>query len=91
MLFRSVAGWYVTEIGRQPFIVFGLIRTADIATTVAAANIALTLAMYLTLYAALLVAYVSVVFHMARKGMKGAQPLNANDPVATNSPQVHHA
>ena len=29
----TVAGWYVTEIGRQPFIVFGLLRTADVAST----------------------------------------------------------
>ena len=26
----TVAGWYVTEIGRQPFIVYGLVRTADV-------------------------------------------------------------
>ena len=26
----TVAGWYVTEIGRQPFIVYGLMRTADV-------------------------------------------------------------
>ena len=26
----TVAGWYVTEIGRQPFIVYGLLRTADV-------------------------------------------------------------
>ena len=30
----TVAGWYITEIGRQPFIVFGLMRTADVASTV---------------------------------------------------------
>ena len=46
----TVAGWYVTEIGRQPFIVFGLLRTADVASTVPAPMIALTLALYLTLY-----------------------------------------
>ncbi len=89
-----VAGWYVTEIGRQPWLVQGVLTTAQAASTVPAANIALTLAMYLTLYAALLVAYVSVVFHVARKGMKGAQPLNANDPTnsaGTNGPQVRHA
>ena len=86
-----VAGWYVTEIGRQPWLVQGVLTTAQAASNVPAANIALTLAMYLTLYGALLVAYVSVVFHLARKGMKGAQPLNANDPDATNGPQVRHA
>ena len=30
----TVSGWYVTEIGRQPFIVYGLIRTADVVSTV---------------------------------------------------------
>src|SRR5690349_11827644 len=29
----TVAGWYVTEIGRQPFVVHGLIRTADVVST----------------------------------------------------------
>ena len=40
----TVAGWYVTEIGRQPFIVYGLIRTADVVSTKpTAAMIGLTL------------------------------------------------
>ena len=30
-----VAGWYVTEIGRQPFLVYGVLRTADAAGPVA--------------------------------------------------------
>jgi cytochrome d ubiquinol oxidase subunit I len=61
-----VAGWYVTEIGRQPWLVSGVLTTAQAAWAVTAPNIALTLAMYLTLYAALLVAYVSVLFYLAR-------------------------
>jgi cytochrome d ubiquinol oxidase subunit I len=61
-----VAGWYVTEIGRQPWLVSGVLTTAQAASAVTAPNIALTLAMYLTLYAALLVAYVSVLFYLAR-------------------------
>jgi len=62
-----VAGWYVTEIGRQPWLVHGVLTTAQAASSVPSAHIALTLAMYLCLYAALLVAYVSVVFYLARK------------------------
>ena len=61
-----VAGWYVTEVGRQPGLVSGVLTTAQAASSVPASNIALTLAMYLTLYAALLVAYVSVLFYLAR-------------------------
>ncbi len=63
----TVAGWWVTEIGRQPFIVFGLVRTADVASATPAAMVATTLAMYLTLYAALIVAYVAVLKYMAGK------------------------
>jgi cytochrome bd ubiquinol oxidase subunit I len=63
----TVAGWYVTEIGRQPFIVYGLIRTADVVSTVPSAMIGLTLALYITLYLALIVAYVTVLKYMAEK------------------------
>jgi cytochrome d ubiquinol oxidase subunit I len=64
----TVAGWYVTEIGRQPFIVHGLIRTADVVSTVPTSGmIGLTLTLYLVLYAVLIVAYVSVLKYMAEK------------------------
>jgi cytochrome d ubiquinol oxidase subunit I len=62
-----VAGWYVTEIGRQPWIVYGVLTTAQAASKVPASNIAITLAMYLTMYSALLASYVSVVFYLAKK------------------------
>lgn len=62
-----VAGWYVTEIGRQPWLVHGVLSTADAAADLPAARIGLTLAMYLALYVGLLAAYVSVLFHLARK------------------------
>lgn len=65
-----LAGWYVTEIGRQPWLVYGVLRAAQAASQVPAQNIAFTLVMYLVLYAALLAAYVSVVFHLARKAAK---------------------
>ena len=63
----TLAGWYVTEIGRQPFIVYGLLRTADVASNTPAPTIALSLAGYLVLYLGLIVAYVSVIKYMAEK------------------------
>ncbi|HEY4371594.1 MAG TPA: cytochrome ubiquinol oxidase subunit I [Burkholderiales bacterium] len=62
-----VAGWYVTEVGRQPWLVTGVLTTAEAASTTPAPMIAASLAMYLLLYAGLIVAYISVVFYMARK------------------------
>ncbi|GIL03577.1 MAG: cytochrome ubiquinol oxidase subunit I [Betaproteobacteria bacterium] len=69
-----VAGWYVTEIGRQPWLVQGVLTTAQAASSVAAPMIAFTLAMYLTLYAALAAAYVSVVLYLARKAAGKEEP-----------------
>jgi cytochrome d ubiquinol oxidase subunit I len=63
----TVAGWYVTEIGRQPFIIYGLLRTADVVSKTPSAMIGLTLALYITLYLALIVAYVTVLKYMAEK------------------------
>lgn len=62
-----VAGWYVTEIGRQPWLVYGVLATADAASTVSAGHIGLSLTVYLLLYVVLLSAYVSVLFHLACK------------------------
>ena len=72
----TLAGWYVTEIGRQPYLVTGVLTTADAAATIATPLLGTTLAMYLSVYAGLLIAYVSVVFYMARKA-GGTQPTPA--------------
>jgi cytochrome d ubiquinol oxidase subunit I len=70
----TVAGWYVTEIGRQPFVVQGLVRVDEVASQVPSPLIALTLAMYVTVYAALIVAYVAVIRHMAGKPLEAVTP-----------------
>ncbi|HJV24663.1 MAG TPA: cytochrome ubiquinol oxidase subunit I [Aromatoleum sp.] len=79
-----VAGWFVTEIGRQPWLVQGVLSTAQAASSTPAPRIALTLAMYLVLYAVLLVAFISVLFHLAGKA---GDTLAAKDamPIATPS------
>ena len=78
----TVAGWYVAEIGRQPWLVHGVLRTADAASEVPAAMIGTTFALYLMLYALLIGAYVSVVFHLAKKaGAADAAPAARPEPV----------
>ncbi|GAB4061117.1 cytochrome ubiquinol oxidase subunit I [Uliginosibacterium sediminicola] len=68
----TLAGWYVTEIGRQPFIIYGLLRTAEVASNVPASKIAFTLTAYLLIYSFLLIAYIGVLRHLAEKTV--AQP-----------------
>ena len=62
----TLAGWYVTEIGRQPFLVYGLLRTADLVADHPPAMVLSTLIAYLLVYAGLLLAYVLVLMYMAQ-------------------------
>jgi cytochrome d ubiquinol oxidase subunit I len=63
----TLAGWYVTEIGRQPYLVSGILTTADAVTTQPPSNVALSLTLYVVLYSGLLVAYLLVIRNMARR------------------------
>ena len=45
-----VAGWTVTESGRQPWVVYGLLRTADAVSPVTASSVAITLALFVVAY-----------------------------------------
>ena len=62
----TLAGWYVTEIGRQPWLVQGVLATSNAAGGAPASNIAASLTLYLSLYAVLLMAYISTLFYLAR-------------------------
>ena len=62
-----LAGWYVTEIGRQPYLVSGVLKTADAVTKVPTNMISGTLVMYVVLYLGLIVSYIWVVFYLARQ------------------------
>ncbi len=66
-----LAGWLTTEIGRQPYIVYGVITTAETASDVPAPHIALTLFAYAAVYTLLLVSYMVVVTQLAGKDVGG--------------------
>jgi cytochrome bd ubiquinol oxidase subunit I len=61
----TLAGWYVTEIGRQPFIVYGLLKTADVVTQHSSPMVMVTFVTYLLVYLMLLAAYIGVLKYMA--------------------------
>ena len=65
----TLAGWYVTEIGRQPYLVTGILRTKDAVTTTPPADIALSLTLYLVIYGFLLIAYIRTLFVMANRAV----------------------
>ena len=64
----TLAGWYTTEIGRQPWLVQGVMTTEMAVADVPAPMVLGTLIAYLVVYAALLVAYVGVIVYLATQG-----------------------
>jgi len=66
----TLAGWLVTEIGRQPWLVTGILRTAEAAGRVPEAALGASLAGYALVYSVMLVAYVVVLTHLAGEGAK---------------------
>lgn len=66
----TLAGWYVTEIGRQPYLVSGLLKTSDAVTDIAPENVMFTFILYLTVYVSLLIAYLHTLFLMARRAVE---------------------
>lgn len=85
-----LAGWYVTEIGRQPYLVSGVLRTSAAVTSVAAKNVGISLTIYLTLYAVLLVAYIRTLFMMARKSVLVDMPDDLATLQERHNPLTQH-
>jgi cytochrome d ubiquinol oxidase subunit I len=67
----TLAGWLVTEIGRQPWLVTGILRTEHAVGRVPDAALGASFAGYLLVYGVMLTSYVVVITHLAREG---AQP-----------------
>ena len=68
----TLAGWYTTEIGRQPWLVDGVLPTKEAVGDVAAGMVLTTLIAYLVVYALLTLSYVGVIFYLARRAATGA-------------------
>jgi len=65
----TISGWYVTEIGRQPWLATGILKTRDAVADLPPSHVATTLTLYIITYLALLIAYVATVFYLARREM----------------------
>jgi len=62
-----LAGWAVTEVGRQPFTVYGLLRTADSVSPVASPGVAVSLVAFIFVYAIVFGAGGAFMFRLVRR------------------------
>ncbi|MCB9494196.1 MAG: cytochrome ubiquinol oxidase subunit I [Desulfobacteraceae bacterium] len=64
------AGWVLAEVGRQPWIVYGLLKTSDAASPIAAGQVLTTLIGFIVVYSLLGIAGFYMIFKNALKGPK---------------------
>jgi cytochrome bd ubiquinol oxidase subunit I len=87
-----LAGWYVTEIGRQPWIATGILRTADAASPVSFSAVLLGLVLFVLVYGVVFSMGIYYINRLIEYGPKGAaaapseglpsRPLSAAEPAA---------
>jgi len=69
-LIALLAGWFTTEIGRQPWVVYGLMRTADASSNHSVGQMTLTLVLFVVVYFSLFGAGFGYMMRLVRKGPK---------------------
>jgi cytochrome d ubiquinol oxidase subunit I len=70
----TLAGWMVTEVGRQPWLVTGVLRTDEAVGKVSGAYLGASLMGYVITYTLMFIAYMVVLTHLAGKGAGAAEP-----------------
>jgi len=71
----TLAGWYTTETGRQPWLVYNILSTAQAASPhITGGMITSTLILYILIYLFLLISFITVVFHLAYKSSVANEP-----------------
>jgi cytochrome d ubiquinol oxidase subunit I len=78
-----VLGWIVAEVGRQPWVVFGVLRTRDAVSAVPPAHIAFSLIAYVVVYAIVFTAGAIYMLRIIAKGpeVEGKEPPKGAGPV----------
>jgi cytochrome d ubiquinol oxidase subunit I len=78
-----LAGWYTTEVGRQPFTVYGLLRTSDSLSNIDAEAIGASLLAFIVVYFIVFGAGVFYILRIVSKPPEGEQPELREGPTRT--------
>jgi cytochrome bd ubiquinol oxidase subunit I len=75
-LIALLAGWLTTEIGRQPWVVYGVMRTADAVSNHSALALSTTLILFIVMYCAVFGAGISYMLKLVAKGPEGTREVD---------------
>ncbi|MDR0208855.1 MAG: cytochrome ubiquinol oxidase subunit I [Pseudomonas putida] len=69
-LIALLAGWFTTEVGRQPWVVYGMLRTTQAASNHSATQMSVTLALFVLIYFSVFTVGIGYMMRLVRKGPK---------------------
>ena len=82
----TIAGWVTTEVGRQPYVVYGLLRTADsVPPSLTGADALTSLIGYMIVYIIIFPAGFLVMARIIRKGPSTEEP---DSPIESGRPSA---
>jgi cytochrome d ubiquinol oxidase subunit I len=83
-LIATLGGWYVAETGRQPWVIYGMLRTVDAVSPVPAEMLLSTLIAFVCVYTVFMTAFLFFTFRLIRRG-----PPTAPDHAETSGSLKH--
>lgn len=75
-LIAILAGWFVTEVGRQPWVVYGLLRTKDAVSPHTTLHMSISLISFIIVYALVFITGYLYMIKLMKKGVNTAQGAN---------------
>jgi cytochrome bd ubiquinol oxidase subunit I len=82
-----LAGWITTEVGRQPWTVYGLLRTADsVSPSLTGSDVALSLALYILVYLIMFPTGIAFMAGLVRRGPHEEAPPESIESGRPNRP-----
>lgn len=80
-----LAGWIAAEVGRQPYVVYGVLRTADAVSPVTAQSVAASLLFFIVVYAIVFTAGALYILRLIARGPETDEPApTSNQPPGTH-------
>lgn len=81
-----ISGWIVAEVGRQPYVVYGILRTADAVSPVGAGQVATSLVAFMVVYAVIFSAGIVYILRLLAAGPSPAEPADTDPPITPRPP-----
>jgi cytochrome d ubiquinol oxidase subunit I len=82
-VFATIAGWVVSESGRQPWLVYGKLLVTNSPSSLSSGELLATLIGFWVVYLVLFGAWVRHVVHEVRKGPEELPPNSVDTPLAS--------